>query len=373
MADGLRVGRARSVLSDEGAAVLELNAKLQPDNASIVLFFCSPAYDLQRLGRALAQTFRAPVVGCTSAGQIAEAGYVDGGITAVSLTSARLRATPYLIAPLTDSRAAAEAGYQGVAQLVRGEARKAFGLLLIDGLSCAEERTTSALFEVLGDVPLVGGSAADELTSTGTFVYHGGTFHRNAAVFVLFETTLPFATFKVQHVVPGSKKVVITEADAARRLVQEINGKPAAEEYARLIGIQPRDLEPMVCAEHPLLWSLGGEHFVRGIRAVNPDGSLSFFCAIETGLVLSIGEPTSPLPALREGFDSVAARVPSPAVVLGFDCFSRRLEFQRRGEAEAIGRYLVSQKVVGFCTYGEQFDSLHVNQTFTAIAIGGGD
>lgn len=250
-----------------------------------------------------------------------------------------------------------------VAQLVRSSSRRAFGLLLIDGLSDAEERITSALFEVLGDVPLVGGSAA---------VYHAGAFHDNAAVFLLFKTTLPFTTFKVQHVVPGHKRVVITEADAARRLVHEINGKPAAAEYARLIGIAPGELQPPICAEHPLLWSLGGEHFVRGIRAVNPDGSLSFYCAIETGLVLSIGEPTPPLAALSEGFDSAHGRVPSPAVVLGFDCFSRRREFERRGEAEAVGRYLASKNVVGFCTYGEQFDSLHVNQTFTAVAIGGG-
>jgi hypothetical protein len=26
--------------------------------------------------------------------------------------------------------------------------------------------------------------------------------------------------------------------------------------------------------------------------------------------------------------------------------------------------------VVGFCTYGEQYMSMHVNQTFTGIAIG---
>jgi hypothetical protein len=313
------------------------------------------------------------LLGCTSAGQLGETGYVDGGITAVSLTSPELRATPYLVSPLSDTTAATEVGYQVVAQLVRSSLGKPFGLLLIDGLSGAEERTASALFEVLGEVPLVGGSAADELTNTGTFVYHAGAFHRNTAVFTLFETTLPFATFKVQHVLPGPKKVVITEADAARRLVHEMNGKPAAAEYARLIGIEPSQLEPITCAEHPLLWSLGGEHFVRGIRAVNPDGSLSFFCAIETGLVLSIGEPTSPLTALREGFQGIKTRVPSSAVVLGFDCFSRRVEFARRGEAEAVGSYLASQKVVGFCTYGEQLDSLHVNQTFTAVAIGGGE
>jgi len=31
---------------------------------------------------------------------------------------------------------------------------------------------------------------------------------------------------------------------------------------------------------------------------------------------------------------------------------------------------LASHQVVGFCTYGEQFDALHMNQTFAAVALG---
>jgi len=363
--------QAHSNLADEFAAVAELAATLEASRASIVLFFCSPHYDLPKLGRALADAFAAPVAGCTSAGQIGERGYVDGGITAVSLFSAELRAKPYLISSLADSTQATDIGYRAAVDLTRGTASKAFGLLLIDGLSNAEERITAALFEALGDVPLVGGSAADDLTNSETFVYHDGEFVRSAAVFVMFDTTLPFATFKIQHVLPGHRKLVITEADAEQRLVFEINGKPAAREYAAQIGIELARLEPFVCAEHPLLLSIGGEHFVRGVRAVNPDGSLSFYCAIEVGLVLTLGERVSPLNALEAGFAGLARRVSESAVVLGFDCFSRRREFERRGEEAAVSAFLASQKVVGFCTYGEQFDAQHVNQTFTAVALGG--
>lgn len=367
----LIANQAHSTLSDEVEAVSELAARLDASRASIVLFFCSPRYDLPKLGRALAQAFTTPLAGCTTAGQIGQGGYVDGGITAVSLSSSELRATPYLISSLTNSTQATEIGYRAAVDLARGSASKGFGLLMIDGLSKAEERITAALFEALGDVPLVGGSAADDLTNSETFVYHDGRFVSSAAVFVMFDTTLPFAAFKVQHVVPGQRKLVITEADADQRIVFEINGKPAAQEYAAQIGIELAALEPFVCAEHPLLLTIAGEHFVRGVRAVNSDGSLSFYCAIEVGLVLTLGERGSPLEALRAGFASIAKRVPEPAVVLGFDCFSRRREFERRGEEAAVSAFLVDHRVVGFCTYGEQFDAQHVNQTFTALALGG--
>ena len=39
----------------------------------------------------------------------------------------------------------------------------------------------------------------DDLTNTGTFLYYEGRFLRDAAVLALVDTTLPFATFKVQQ------------------------------------------------------------------------------------------------------------------------------------------------------------------------------
>ena len=56
--------------------------------------------------------------------------------------------------------------------------------------------------------------------------------------------------------------------------------------------------------------------------------------------------------------------------MLGCDCILRRLETEREGIKERIGEIFARNNVVGFATYGEQFNSMHVNQTFTGIAIG---
>jgi hypothetical protein len=37
---------------------------------------------------------------------------------------------------------------------------------------------------------------------------------------------------------------------------------------------------------------------------------------------------------------------------------------------QAIGRLFADNNVVGFSTYGEQFVGVHVNQTFTGVAVG---
>jgi hypothetical protein len=37
---------------------------------------------------------------------------------------------------------------------------------------------------------------------------------------------------------------------------------------------------------------------------------------------------------------------------------------------EAVSEFLRHHKVIGFNTYGEQFDGMHINQTFTGVVIG---
>ena len=41
-----------------------------------------------------------------------------------------------------------------------------------------------------------------------------------------------------------------------------------------------------------------------------------------------------------------------------------------RDGVEPVSAFLRSQNVIGFNTYGEQFNGMHINQTFTGVAIG---
>jgi hypothetical protein len=96
-----RHGTSRS--GEVGQAVAELRAALEQPGMRAVLFFCSPSYDLVALGAALREAFACPVIGCTSAGQIAPTGYQRGGITGASLAG-EFSALPHLITPLSDCR-----------------------------------------------------------------------------------------------------------------------------------------------------------------------------------------------------------------------------------------------------------------------------
>lgn len=370
----VRARRGASSHPDPMVAVAELNEQIGGDALDVVLFFCSPDYDLQILGRALKRTFPCPVVGCTSAGQIGLRGFQRNGIAAVGVSGGSLRPRPFLIRPLSaayqQARAIGEAVQVGRRNGGAGE--RWLGLLLVDGLSKAEERIAASLYQELDAVPIIGGSAGDDLRFERTAVYHDGAFYSDAAVFTVFRGTAKFSAFKLQHFVPGPTQLVITEADPEQRVIREINGEPAAAAYAEAIGVSEDMLDARVFAQHPLLLQLGGDSYVRSIQRLNADGSLSCFCAIEDGLVVSIGSGVDPMKELESAFDEVRARIGEPSFVIGCDCILRRIELEQKGLDASVGAFFARNRVLGFSTYGEQFNGMHVNQTFTGLAIGAG-
>lgn len=104
----------------------------------------------------------------------------------------------------------------------------------------------------------------------------------------MINTSLPFQAFKTQHFVSEAERLVVTEADAPNRIVREINGLPAAEEYARLVGTDFDHLNPAHFAASPVVVVIDGTDYVRSIQKVNPDGSLTLFSAIDEGLVFRV-------------------------------------------------------------------------------------
>ncbi len=373
----LSVKRGVSFAGDEELAVSEFAAAVDQPDQTAVVFFCSPRYDLERLGATMKARFRCPVIGCTTAGEISSpGGYGEGGIVGVGISSPELNIHTQLIHPLDGFKVQESMDLAGE---LRGELKlaenfdkeKMFGLLLVDGLSMLEEQVIASLFGHLEGVPIIGGSAGDNLDFGETFVYAEGRFLSNAAIFALFETTLPFRTFRIQHFEPTDTRLVITEADGPTRTVYEINGGPAAEEYAKAVGLEVSELSPQVFAAYPVMLRIGGEYFVRSIQKVNDDGSLTFFCAIDTGLVLTVAKGTDLLENLEKNLGRLQEELPDMQLLLGCDCILRRLELIQKGELERALPILEAVNFVGFSTYGEQYNGIHVNQTLTGLAIGG--
>ena len=371
-----RVRRAYSTALDAAAAARELHQGLVQANLGLVVFFCSPSFDLAVLGSEIGRLFPGDkVLGCTTAGEITPAGYMEGSITGFSISADDCFAAVQLIPAISQMQiphgATAVDGL--IAALAeQGQAidlRDTFGMLLIDGMGSTEEIVLTAVHRRLDPIPLFGGSAGDDMRLEQTHVYHRGRFHTDAALLALVKISLPFKVFRHQHYSGTETRMVVTAADPGTRIVREINAEPAGPEYARIIGMQFADLTPMTFAEFPVMVRVGGDFYVRSIQKLNDDGSLTFFCAIDEGVVLTLGRHEDMIDSLRRFFHGMREALGAPALVIGCDCVLRSLEAESRQIKHLASAIMADNKVIGFGSYGEQFAAMHVNQTFTGVYI----
>lgn len=236
-------------------------------------------------------------------------------------------------------------------------------------MSFSEESVTAALHWGLDDIPLLGGSAGDDMAFSSTTLILDGEAGRDCALLLLVETTVPFHIFKTDNFIPTGHKLVVTRSDPDRRIVHEFNAAPAAQEYARAIGKCAHTLSPLSFASHPLVVRVGGEYFCRSIQKMNEDGSLSFFCAIDDGIVLTVAEPAGMAKTTGTAFETVRQTIGEIDLILGFDCVLRQIDAENRQAKRHLSQLYTNNNVIGFNTYGEQYLSMHLNQTLTGIAF----
>lgn len=372
-----RIRTGQSMAEDARAAVREFHAAVWQPGAALVVFFCSSDYDLDAVADEMGCLFAdTRVVGCTTAGEIGPAGYCDHSLSGVSFPGDAFVVATGLLAQLQEFHVTE--GQSLVQNLLQGleeagppaDAETTFAMLLVDGLSLREEPVTRSLKHALGNIQLFGGSAGDGARFKATHVFHDGSFHPDGAVLVLVSTDLPFVVFKTQHFVALDTRLVVTDADPTTRVVREINGLPAASEYARSVGVRPDQLDSAGFASRPVVVVIDGTDYVRSIQRVNPDGSLGFYCAIDEGIVLRAAHGVDLVENLEAALARVRAAVGTPELVIGFDCILRRIEITQGGLKEQVTDLFRRHNTVGFSTYGEQYGGVHVNQTLTGIAIG---
>lgn len=368
---------AQSQATEAKKAVEEFHKGVRQPNMELVLFFCSSEYDLDIIAAEMDRLFAGTVVvGCTTAGEIGPAGYLSHSLSGVSFPTGSCVAVSGLLNHLiqfdiTRGHNFAQTLLQQLESKSPGASEdNSFALMLIDGLSVREEPVAHTLQYALGKIPMFGGSAGDDMKFAKTYVYSNGRFYSDSAVLIIITTSLPFKIFKTQHFISTDKRLVVTEADTARRIVKEINGLPAAQEYARLLGLDVDELNPMRFATSPVVVMIDGTDYVRSIQKANPDGSLTFFCAIEEGLVLRVAHGVNLINNLEQTFDKIHEDVGEPQLVIGCDCILRNLEISQSGLKDRVGEIFKKNNTIGFSSYGEQFHGVHVNQTLTGIAIG---
>jgi hypothetical protein len=378
------VGSAEGV--EEGAAARAADEALVRDDPDLLLVFCSPAHDLPALLREIrTRSGDVPLIGCTTAGEIATAGPRDASVVVTALGGGFAVGTAAASEASRDLRAAGAR----VARCLpaREDLPHKVLLLLSDGLAGDQQEIVRGAYGVLGaGVPLVGGCAGDDLKMTRTFQLHGDRVHTDSVVAAGIASDAPLG-IGVRH---GWRRVgepMLVTASAGNR-VYTLDDRPALDVYLEHLGAdRPDRLDQEGLARLALTHPLGlgrpsGEDQVRFIGGGDfAERSLSCIAEVPQGALVWImeGDARSVLEATdAAGGDALAALDGRPPLgMLAFDCIARRGVLGDEGiraEIDRLATIASGAPVAGFYTYGEiartrGLRGFH-NQTLVVLSIG---
>lgn len=383
------LGVGRSLLSDSRAAGTEAaRAALEGDDPKLVVVFCSDEHDLPAmLAGVREQTGATPLVGCSTAGEIAISGPQDSGVVVLALGGPGFAARTAVATGL--SSRLRESGKELVSALGHDDPDRPHRILLLltDGLAGDQQEILRGVYDHVGfAVPLVGGCAGDDLRMRQTAQLHGGEVHTDAIVAAGLWSTGPFGIGVHHGWQPVGDPMLVTSS--AETTVFTLDDEPALDVYLdRLDAPDDARTDPDAFtrfalthplglrrrAEEPDIRFVGEADFAArtlGCIAAVPQGGLVWFMQGDEESVLEATDA-----ACADALGALGDR--PPLGLVAFDCIARRGVLGGEGirtEIERLAALAAGTPVAGFYTYGEiartsGAGGFH-NQTLVVLAVG---
>jgi len=380
----MRVGRSASKdarLAAEEAASQAVGS----DTASLIVVFCSDAYNLDLLIRTISErTGGVSLIGCTTAGEIAASGPGDASVVVTAFGGEGFSVATALATNVSGRLRQASAEVASSVARVAERPHKVL-MLLSDGLSGDQQEVVRGAYSVVGAaVPLVGGCAGDDLKMKRTFVFYGTQVVSNAVVGPAIASDSPMG-IGVRH---GWRRVgePMLVTGSSDNHVYTLDDKPALDIYLERLNV-PAAARTDAAAftrfaiTHPLGLSRRSGEEVRFVGEANfEDRSLVCIAGVPQGGLAWFmeGDDESVLAATDAACgDALASLEGHPAVgFLAFDCIARRGVLGDEGirrEVARIGLHAGGAPIAGFNTYGEIARTNGVsgfhNQTLVILAL----
>jgi hypothetical protein len=363
-----------STNKDVSVAVSEVKTMIGSMNTKMVVFFASSAFDPGLLSRTMKEAFPSAVAfGCTTAGEIVTGKMLKGSLVAMAFSpevvsdvavSVVKGIKEEAIAPKVEEAFASFAKHYG-SGMQELDCSQYAGLILVDGLSIAEEKIMDRIGD-LTNVTFIGGSAGDDLKFERTYVFANGEAYTDAAVLALLKTTTGFDIIKTQSFYATGKRLTATEVNEATREVISFNNKPAAVAYAEALGTTVEDA-PNQFMSHPLGLLAGEEIFVRSPQQIK-DGKMVFYCNVIQGTELALLNSTNIISDTKQALKARVGNGSSASGIINFNCILRTLELENDKLTDSYGNLFSDVPTVGFSTYGEEYVA-HINQTATMLLL----
>jgi len=251
----------------------------------------------------------------------------------------------------------------------------------------SEEEVIAGIQTVLGKVPILGGSAADNTLEGHWRIFANDQVYGEGVVLTVFYDAPLLGWAYGSGYRPTDRRAIVTRAQD--RTVYELDGKPALKVYAEWTGKRMSDLEGMNLLGASVLSPVGvidpGSDFylIKHPGLAGGDGSITLFADIVEGqelvlmeasvddLIVQVGKTVSK--AMEQG----GMEREEVAAALLMHCGGRRAAIGKRiDEVVAQVKGAVGgAPFIGYCTFGEQGClpsgvSVHCDLVLSALVIG---
>jgi hypothetical protein len=347
------------------------NAKLE-QRPDLVIVFSSISLDQKSVLDGINKACdNAPLIGCSDAGEITNAGVFHKGVAVMVVSSDSVEFS------------------LGVGREIQNGARDAGRLMFKDVMSKSQKSLRALLMfpdvlvgngadivrgvqdEAGKNFVVVGGASGDDFNFKQTYEYHNQEVISGGVTGVGLAGEFAMGIGVRHGWVPIGIPMKATKSEGA--ILSELDHKPAVSIYEDYFGQKANKLSEEPLARMAITYPLGvkmqgmDEYLIRDPITVNKDGSITCAAEIPQGseIRLMIGSKDKAIDAARDGAKKVVsdlARLGSkPAFVLMFNCIAREKLFGQNANEEINAVLdIIGHDVpfLGFYTYGEIAPSL---------------
>ncbi len=331
-----------------------LHHKKNDFQPNLALVFCSSSQDVDEI-RAIFTVEGIDLAGCTTAGEIVDAGLYEKSIAVMllSLDRAYYRVLLETYEGKNIEQAAVSLGKQAVAAYTNPS-----GIVLSGGLTANAELIIESLLQEAGkNLTLYGGMAGDDLEMRTTIVFNNTKVSSQGLLLLVLDSDhVKLQGLAVSGWEPIGGINTITKAEG--NIIYEINDERAYDVFIRYFGLSEQDVLISIQTNYPLqIFKEGGYAVLRSPIVVNEeDGSITLSAGVKEGdkFQFSSSPGFEVIDTTITKFQDFHQQVSDADALILFSCKGRHGAFGPLLEDEISGIFQEWKKpMIGFLSYGE--------------------
>lgn len=336
-------------------------------NANIAIAFISTIFDQELAINGIRSVIRGvPLIGCSSAGSIANSGISRGSISVSLIRSEIINFSLGIAKGVSRNPRSAghEVAKQALSKSIRSKTTKSL-MIFSDSLSGNSADILRGAQEMMGtSFPIIGGGAADELCFQKTYQYINNSIYTNSVAGLLFSGDINIGVGNAHGWQPVGKPHRITRSSS--NILKEIDRRPAIEIYEEYLGKSFEELKELGIGKLGVNYPFGirlkekNEYLVRSPLKAEDNGSLVLNAELPEGedINLMIGDKNMALEATRKACMEAMGNIQNRNIRF-IACFSNIGRYQLLRENSVKETEIIKEifgeniPILGFYSYGE--------------------